>query len=147
MYCSRVLPLLEQALEKYPKEVRLVFKNFPLRSHRFARKAAIAALAANMQGKFWEFHDRLFSNYNRLSDQKIREIAHELALNEKKFEEQMKDPKILARLKQDIRDGADAGVRGIPTIFINGRLLKNRTLKGFQAVIDKELEKVRKAKR
>jgi len=144
LYCSRVLPLLEQVLEKYPKEVSLVFKNFPLRNHRFARKAAIAALAANMQGKFWEFHDRLFNNYNRLSDQKIREVAHELGLNEKKFEEQMKDPKILARLKQDIRDGAGAGVRGIPTIFINGRLLKNRTLKGFQAVIDKELEKLRK---
>lgn len=141
------MPLLEQVLEKYPKEVRLVFKNFPLRNHIFARKAAIAALAANMQGKFWEFHDRLFSNYNRLSDQKIREIAHELALNEKEFEEQMKDPKILARIRQDIRDGADAGVRGIPTIFINGRLLQNRTLEGFQAVINKELEKVRKTKR
>lgn len=147
MYCSRLLPLLKQVLEKYPKEVRLVFKNFPLRNHIFARKAAIAALAANMQGKFWEFHDRLFSNYNRLSDQKIREIAHELALNEKEFEEQMKNPKILARIRQDIRDGADAGVRGIPTIFINGRLLQNRTLEGFQAVINKELEKVRKTKR
>ena len=134
-------------LEKYPKEVRLVFKNFPLRNHKFAGKAAIAALAAHMQGKFWEFHDRLFSNYNRLSDQKIREIAHEQALNEKEFEEHMKDPKILARIRQDIRDGAGAGVKGIPTIFINGRLLRNRTLEGFQAVIDKELEKARKAQR
>jgi len=130
-------------LETYPEQVRLVFKNFPLRNHKFANKAAIAAFAANRQGKFWEVHDSLFSNFNRLSDQKVREIVRKLGLNEEEFEHDMKDPKLLARISRDIRDGARAGVRGTPTIFINGRLLRNRTLEGFRAVIDKELEKLK----
>jgi len=138
------LPLLEQVLETYPKEVKLVFMNFPLRSHKFAKPAAAASLAADRQGKFWEFHDRLFSYYNRLNDEKIREIAVDLGLNMDKFEKDTKDPKLLAKINQDVRIGISVGVKGIPSIFINGRLLKNRNLKGFRAVIEKELKKVRK---
>jgi protein-disulfide isomerase len=136
------VPLLEQVLEKYPDDVKIVFKNFPLRNHKFAMKAATAALAAESQGKFWEFHDLLFKNYNKLNDQKIREIALELGLDQTEFEKKMKDPKITAMIRQDVREGAQAGVRGTPTIFINGRRLKDRSLKGFQAAIDKELQKL-----
>lgn len=138
------MPLLEQVLEKYPKEVKLVVKNFPLRQHKFARKAAIAALAANRQEKFWQLHDRLFDNYNKLSDKKIREIAQEVGLDMEKFEKDRKDPRIVVMVNKDLRDAAKAGVQGTPTVFINGRLLRNRTLKGFQAVIEKELQKTRK---
>jgi len=67
-------------LEKYPQQVKLAFKNFPLPSHRFATKAAIAALAANAQGKFWEFHDALFKNYTSLDDAKIQQIARNSGL-------------------------------------------------------------------
>jgi protein-disulfide isomerase len=138
------VPLLEQVLEKYPDDVKIVYKNFPLRNHKFAMKAAIAALAAESQGKFWEFHDLLFKNYNKLNDQKIREIALELGLDQTEFEKKMKDPKITAMIRQDGLEGAQAGVRGTPTIFINGRRLNDRSLKGFQAVIDKELQKLGK---
>jgi len=110
--------------ESYHKEMKLVFKNFPLRNHKFAWPAAIAALAANKQGKFWELHDQLYENYNRLSDQKIREIAQQVGLDIE---------------KRDFQEGARAGVRGIPTIFVNGRQLKNRSFQGFQAAIEKEL--------
>ncbi len=138
------MPLLEQVLKTYPKEVKLVFMNFPLRSHKFARQAAAASLAADRQGKFWEFHDRLFNHYNRLNDEKIREIAADLGLNMDEFEKDTKDPKLLAKINQDVRIGIGVGVKSIPSIFINGRLLKNRNLKGFQAIIEKELKKVRK---
>ncbi len=138
------MPLLEQVLEKYPDDVKIVYKNFPLRNHKFAIKAATAALAAESQGKFWEFHDLLFKNYNKLNDQKIREIALELSLDQTEFEKKMKDPKITAMIRQDVREGAQAGVRGTPSIFINGRRLNDRSLKGFQAVIDKELQKLGK---
>lgn len=138
------MPLLEQVLETYPKEVKLVFMNFPLRNHKFARQAAAASLAADRQGKFWEFHDRLFNHYNRLNDEKIREIAVDLGLNMDEFEKDTKDTKLLAKINQDVRIGIGVGVKGIPSIFINGRLLKNRNLKGFQAIIEKELKKVRK---
>jgi protein-disulfide isomerase len=138
------VPLLEQVLEKNPDDVKIVFKNFPLRNHKFAMKAAIAALAAESEGKFWEFHDELYKNYNKLSDQKIREIALGLGFDQAEFEKKMKDPKIAAMIRQDLRDGAQAGVRGTPTIFINGRRLKNRSLQGFQAAIDKELQRLGK---
>jgi protein-disulfide isomerase len=142
----RLLPLLEQVLKKYPNEVKLVHKDFPLRNHKYAQKAAAAALAANRQGKFWEFHDRLFKNAHRLNDQKIQEIAHELTLNEEKFKKDMEGAAIPKIISQDIRDGVKAGVRGTPTIFINGRLLRQRTLEEFQRIIEKELEKVKKNK-
>lgn len=105
-------------------------------------KAAIAALAAESEGKFWEFYDELFKNYNKLSDQKIREIALGLGFDQTEFEKKMNDPEITARIRQDLQDAAQAGVRGTPTIFINGRQLKNRSLQGFQAAIDKELQKL-----
>jgi protein-disulfide isomerase len=138
------VPVLEQVLEKYPVDVKIVFKNFPLRNHKFAVKAAAAALAAESKGKFWEFHDELFKNYNKLNDQKIREIALGLGFDQTEFEKKMKDPKIKATIRQDLRDAAQAGVRGTPAIFINGRRLKNRSLQGFQAVIDMELHKLGK---
>ena len=125
--------------ERYSKEVKLVFKNFPLRNHKFAWPAAIAALAANKQGKFWELHDQLYENYNRLSDQKIREIAQQVGLDMEKFDKDMKDPELKAIVERDFQEGARVGVRGIPTIFVNGRQLKNRSFQGFQAAIEKEL--------
>ena len=135
------MPLLEQVLETYPKDVKVVFKNFPLRNHKFARPAAIAALAAGKQGKFWEFHDLLFENYAHLSEEKIREISQKLSLDIDKFEKDKKDPQILKLIRRDVTDGLRAGVRGTPTVFVNGRLLRNRNLAGFQTLIDKALKK------
>jgi protein-disulfide isomerase len=140
-YCARILPLLNQVLEKYQGKVKLVFKNFPLSTHQFARKAAAAALAAGKQGKFWELHDRLFQNYNRLNDQVVQEQAQQLGLDIQKFNKDMNDPQIMQVINQDMQDGAKAGVRGTPTLFVNGSLLRNTNLEGFQAAIDKELEK------
>ena len=108
-------------------------------------KAAVAALAAESQGKFWEFHDLLFKNYNKLNDQKIQEIAQAVGLNLEEYEKAKKDTAIQGRVRQDLSDGQQAGVRGTPTIFINGRRLRDRSLKGFQAAIDKELQKMGKA--
>ena len=107
-------------------------------------KAAVAALAAESQGKFWEFHDLLFKNYNKLNDQKIQDIALVVGLNQEEYEKKKKDPAIERKVRQDLSEGRQAGVRGTPTIFINGRRLKDRSLKGFQAAIDKELQKLSK---
>lgn len=135
------MPVLEQVLDKYPEEVKIVYKNFPLNSHKFAKKAATAALAAESQGKFWEFHDLLFKNYDRLNDRKIRNIAIKLGLDMVKFDKKTKDPLIQERISRDLRDGNRADVRGTPTVFINGKRLRDRTLPGFQKVIDRELQK------
>ena len=135
------MPVLEQVLEKNPNQVKLVFKNFPIRNHKFALPAAIAALAADKQGKFWEFHDLLFKDYNRLNEQKVKEIAQQLKLDIKKFEKDRKDPRIRAMINRDMAEGNRAGVRGTPTVFINGRLLRNRNPAGFQELIEKALKK------
>ena len=131
-------------LEKYPRDVKVVFKNFPLSSHRFALKAAAAALAAERQGKFWEFHDRLFENYNRLNDQTIGQIASALNLDLVEFEKSMRDPAIEEKIRQDVYDGRQAGVNSTPSVFINGRRLRNRSLEGFQEAIEKELQRLGK---
>ena len=139
------MPLLEQVLENNPENVKIVFKNFPLRRHKYATKAAMAALGADGQGKFWQFHDQLFKNYKQLSDQKIKDIARDLGFDIEKFEKQMKDPGILAQIRQDMLDGNQAGVRGTPTVFIGGRLLRNWSPKEFQILIDKELGRTKQS--
>jgi protein-disulfide isomerase len=132
-------------LEKYPQEVKLVYKNFPLRSHRFAQKAAIGAFAANKQGKFWEFHRKLFENHKALDDAKMQEIAGEIGLDMGKFNTDMKNPALQRLVIRDIREGQRAGVRGIPTIFVNGRLLRKRDKppQGLLEMIEIELKKVK----
>jgi protein-disulfide isomerase len=132
-------------LEKYPEDVKVAFKNFPIQNHKFAMKAAVAALAAESQGKFWEFHDLLFKNYNKLNDQKIQEIALAVGLNQEEYEKKKNDPAIERKVRQDFSEGRQAGVRGTPTVFINGIRLRDRSLKGFQAAIDKELQKMGKS--
>jgi len=101
----------------------------------------VAALAANRQVKFWEFHDELYKNYSRLNEEKIREIAQQVGLDTAKLDQDMKAPELETIVESDLRDGNNAGVRGIPTIFINGRLLRDRSFEGFQAAIEKELAK------
>ena len=128
-------------LEKYAEDVKLVFKNFPLARHKFSRKAAAAALAAHAQGKFWEFHDKLFKNYRNLNEAKVQEIAKELGLDLERFNRNGKDSAIQQLIIRDVKNGQQAGVRSIPTVFVNGKLLKNRSLTGFQQMIDAELKK------
>ena len=128
-------------LEKNPKDVKLVIRHFPLPSHSFAKKAAIAALAAERQGKFWEMHEKLFANQKQLSDAKVQEIARELGLNMERFDQDLKDPEMQARIDRDLKNGQQANVRGTPTIFMNGKLLNQRGLPGFQQAIDAELKK------
>jgi protein-disulfide isomerase len=128
-------------LEKNPDSVKLVFKHFPIRNHKFAMPASIAAIAAERQGKFWEFHDLLFKDYNRLNTQKVKEIAQQLNLDMEKFERDQKDPGIGKIINRDLSEGNRVGVRGTPTVFINGRLLRNRSQAGFQAMIEKTLKK------
>ena len=129
-------------LEQYPNDVKLVFKNFPLtRIHKSAMNAAIASLAAHQQGKFWEYHALLFKNYSSLSDAKFDEFAQSIGLDMEQFKEDMKNPALAAMVQRDLKDGVEAGVRGTPSIFVNGQVLQKRSLPGFKQVINAELAK------
>lgn len=134
------MPLLEQVLENNPDTVKIVLKNFPLNFHKFAKPAALAALAAGNQGKYWEFHDALFK-VPKLNATSVDTIATALGLDVKKLKEDMVSPQIQQKLAKDAFDAQEAGVRGTPTIFINGKLLKERTLPAIQKIIDEELPK------
>ena len=136
------MPVLDQVLEKYPKQVKLVFKNYPLVNHWFAKPAAIAAFAAGKQGKFWEFHDLLIKNHKSLNKEKINEIAKLLKLNLEQFKIDQKSPDPMQRINLDMSDAAQAGVKSTPSVFINGKLLKNLMMAGFKSSIEKELKKI-----
>jgi protein-disulfide isomerase len=140
-YCARLAPVLDQVVKQYPEAVKLVFKHFPLRNHKHALKAAMASMAAEKQGKFWEFHNLLFANYNQLSDEKIEEIARALNLDMERFQTDMQDPALMNKLRQDMMQAVNAGVRGTPTLFVNGKRLQDRSMAGFQKAIQEELEK------
>ena len=130
-------------LKQYPKSVKVVFKNFPLSSHKFARKAAAAALAAECQGKFWEFHDQLFKHYRSLNGKKLLDIAREVGLDEAQFNIDRRNPEILGKIERDYEEGQKLEVTGIPAVFMNGRRIDNRDLKKLRSLVKKELEKTR----
>ncbi len=128
-------------LELYPNKVKIVFKNFPLPNHKYAKNAALAALAAQRQGKFWGMHDRIFANYSKVNNVMINQFAKELGLDTKQFDQDRLDKKLADIVNRDISEGKRAGVRGTPTVYINGKSLKQRSLSGFRRVIDQELRK------
>jgi protein-disulfide isomerase len=128
-------------LEKYPDNVRVVVKMFPLSSHKFSRQAATAALAADKQGKFPEFHALLFKNFRSLNEEKLKEIATELNLDLIKFEADRKSPEIAALISRDLNNGRTADVRGTPTVFLNGKRVKNRGMQSLQQMIEAEIRK------
>jgi len=140
-YCARTVPLLKQVLDAYPGKVNLVFKNFPLGMHKNARNASVSALAADRQGKFWPLHDLLFENYKKLNPEKIRELAEQAGLDMKQFDLDKSDPVLQQKINEDLQEGQKVGVRGTPTVFINGRRLQKRNLEGFKRIIEEELTK------
>ncbi len=133
--------LIQQVLDQYPDKVRLVPKNFPLTSHKFARKAAHAAMAANAQGKFWEFRHKLFENYRAVNDAKIQEIAEGLGLDMEKFNQDKDSRSVRDFVTRDMVNGRRIGVRGTPTLFVNGkRAMVSKPFDLF-TIIDGELKK------
>ena len=139
-YCAQVGPLLERILQNNPTTVKVVFKHFPLTTHKYARAAALAAMAAQKQGKFWEMHDHLFENQKNLSPERIRALARELKLDLAQFDKDQTSIEAAQRLEKDLNDGRRAGVRGTPVLFVNGRRVKERDAGLIQRMINEEVK-------
>jgi len=140
-FCARSEPLVHEALAAYPSKARLVYKHFPLTSiHPQAMSAALAAAAAQRQGKFWEMHDKLFANQRALAPEQIKEYARQVGLDMPKFERDLQSDEVKTAVQEDIKLAQRVGVRGTPTIFVNGKILQNRTLDGFKELIDPVLK-------
>jgi len=114
---------VDQLLAAYPKDVRFVYKQFPLEQiHQNALNASKAAVAAGKQGKFWEMHDELFKISKDLSMPNIRAKAEELKLDMKKFDADMAAPETEKAVRDDLAAGRSAEVSGTPTFYINGTI-------------------------
>jgi protein-disulfide isomerase len=129
-------------MDTYPGKVKTVFKNFPLPFHKQAGLAAEAALAAGAQGKFWEMHDRIFTNQQQMEVDTLKKYAQELNLDMKKFNADLDSHRFKAAVDEDMKTGSGAAVRGTPTFFVNGKkLVGAKPLAEFQKVIDPMLAK------
>ena len=138
-FCSKIQPLLDEVLEKNPDKVKIVFKHLPLQMHKQAHPAALAAIAAHEQGKFWQMHDALFAVAKQLNQENIEQAAKNIGLDMEKFKKDLASPATLEKLKKDMVDAGKAGVGGTPTLFINGRQVKARGGEILQKMIDQEL--------
>lgn len=138
-FCAGVQSTLDQVLKAFPKEVRLVYKQFPLNIHQYARQAAVASMAANAQGKFWQLHDKMFQNFSAINEENIKKWAKEVGLNQAEFEKAMQSGRHEAQVQKDLADGAAARVLGTPSMFINGKRVQDRSFEGFKKVILEEL--------
>jgi protein-disulfide isomerase len=139
-FCGRAHDTVEQVMQSYAGKLRLVFRQFPLDFHQNAAKAAEAALCANEQGKFWEYHDVLFKNQDKLEVPKLKEHATAMGLDGAKFADCLDSGKQAAAVKSDMEAGQQVGVTGTPAFFINGVMLSGaQPLDEFKKVIDKEL--------
>jgi protein-disulfide isomerase len=140
-YCQRAHPTIKQVLETYGNRVRLVYRNYPLPNHPNARPAAEAAQCANEQGKFWPYHDRLFSNPGKLGEADLKQGAAELGMDAARFNACVDSHKYKDVVDADIKAANDAGVSGTPAFFINGRPLTGaQPFEAFKRIIDEELE-------
>jgi protein-disulfide isomerase len=120
-YCSKAVAETKNLMRQFPKDVRLVFKQFPLDTHADAQFGAEAALAAQAQGKFWEMHDLLYAGYPNISRTVVLGYARKLGLDMTRFTAELDSHKYRARVQAEEQEGEDAGVAGTPTFFINGK--------------------------
>jgi protein-disulfide isomerase len=127
-------------LKAYPNDVKIVFKNLPLPFHNEAEPAAKAALAAGKQGKFWEFHDELFANQQKLGDAFYEETAKKLGLKVDQWKKDLASPEIAAAVKADKDEAERHEVRGTPGFFVNGiRVAGAYPFEHFKSIVDRLL--------
>ena len=140
-YCSRVNPTMEQIKTTYGDKIAIVFRDFPLPMHKEAPKAGEAAQCANDQGKFWEYHDKLFANQRALADENLKAYAVDLGLDAAAFDSCLDAGKYTAEVEADKKAGAAVGVAGTPAFFVNGQFLNGaRPFESFKELIDAELQ-------
>ncbi len=141
-YCSRARETVDTLLKQYGNDVELAYKHNPLPFHNNAMPAALAAEAAREQGKFWEMHDKLFSNQTHLDRADLDKYAQDIGLNMGKYKESMDKESGKARIKADMAEAEKFGARGTPNFFINGRNFRGaQPLDAFKGVIDEEAKK------
>jgi len=144
-FCARAAPLVEQIRQAYPKDVRFVFRHYPLPMHPDAPTAARAGVAAQAQGKFWPMHDWMYSHQRELDAASLEKAAGSLGLDLAKFKAAMASPATEARVKADMQAAQTVGVSATPTFFVNGREhVGGMPFEQLKAEIDREIARADK---
>lgn len=139
--CAATYPVLRKVIFEFGDKVRFVVRDFPLvNNHENAFNAAVAANAANAQGKFFEYKEILYQNQDQLEKNFLVEYASKIGLNIEKFIADLENQKFAEEVREDMKDGEKYGVRGTPTIFVNGVKVRSLSAENFRNVIEKSLE-------
>jgi protein-disulfide isomerase len=145
--CAALYPELKKVEAEYGTRLRVIFRHFPLPSHKHAVEAARASEAAALQGRFWEMHDRLYENQEQWGEacdvrQQLAAYARGLGLDAERFARDMDRPEVAERIKLDQQRGESVDVDGTPSIFVNGRELPSSSLtpQALRAAIDAALK-------
>ncbi len=140
-FCLRVMPTLKDLRAKYGDKMRLVWKDFPLTQiHPQAFVAAQAGNCAREQGKFWEYHDKLFANQSALQPEFLKKYAADAGLDTAKFNQCLEGSKYEARVQGALGIGTKLGISSTPTMYVNGRMINGaQPIDVFESVIDEEL--------
>ena len=138
--------MIEGILKKYPNDVRVVVKQFPLSFHKQAKKASLYVLAAERQGKYEEMSNKIFENYRNLKSNEDlpRQYAEELGLDMVQFDKDMQDPALEARINQEMNQMKQSGIprMSVPKFLINGKEPQGkRDIANYSSIIDAELKK------
>jgi len=121
-YCGRAYPIVKDIQQQLGRELKFVFRNFPLRKiHPNAFMASIATEAAGLQDKFWEMHDIIFENQKTLDTENIFLFAGKLGLEIELFKNDIQQKSLIDKVEKDFESGIRSGVNRTPTFFINGK--------------------------
>jgi protein-disulfide isomerase len=122
-YCRKLAPVLEKVRAKFPNEVLVAFRPYPLDANPRARPAAIAAQCAAEQGQFWKYHDRLFAVRDDLSDERLAALAQEVGLDVEKFAQCRASGQPAQIVADSYAEAVKLGIEGAPALFLNGDLI------------------------
>jgi protein-disulfide isomerase len=137
-YCFRRSTEVKKIQEKFGDRVAVIFKHFPLSFHKKAPAAHAASIAAQNQGKFWEFRYAIAGEYRTLTEAKFIEGAKKAGLDVEKFKKDMKlDATKQSHIDEDMSVGSKVGVRGTPTFFVNGKISRDFSFASISAMLKK----------
>ena len=139
-YCVKAEATLRTVEAAYPGKVRVAFRHRPLPMHEHARIAAKASMAAEAQGRFWEYHDVLVAHRDALDRASLEGYARTVGLDPLRFARDIEDPRLEARVVADENEAAKLHVEGTPTAFVNGRrIVGAQPLAVYRAAVERAL--------
>jgi protein-disulfide isomerase len=135
-FSQQVKPDIDALILAYPNDLQHVYKHFPLGFHKRAEPAARACLAAGLQGKYWKMQELVYANPKKLEDSDLKAYASQLGLNAEQFEKDYQSDLLKKQVQAEMATARKAGVRGTPTLFLNGKRVKDRSLETMKKQIE-----------